>query len=159
MNLTSAFTDALLFAAGLLAGFAVHEVGHELAARAYGERLQWSSGKWLCRTPDSTGPCEHLGAVAVAGNLSTAIVGEALLHTEYRGPFIDGMQTYNTINPIQYALKDAIAPGGYADYMEVSSGVKIALAVHAASIGYRHVSKGYWRIDVKGNLIQFSKAF
>lgn len=146
--------DALLFAGGLAAGFVVHELGHELAARAYGEKLEWYDGKLTCRWP-----CHDLDKIALAGNLATAITGEILLHTQYRNTFVDGVQTFNTVNPISYAYKDSVTPGGYGDYANVNDTTQIALAIHAASIGYRHVAGGKWRFDIAGRRVQWSINF
>ena len=148
------FEDTLKFAAGLAAGVAVHELGHVVIARAYGERLEWSGGEWECRAP-----CRNIDKVALAGNLTTAIVGEALLHTSFRGAFVDGVQTFNTVNPISYAYKNATTAGGYLDYRGVDDRVQIALALHAASIGYRHAADGKWRFGVAGRSVQWSINF
>ena len=38
--------NALAFAGGLAAGLVVHELGHVVVARAYGEKLDWNGGLW-----------------------------------------------------------------------------------------------------------------
>ena len=91
--------------------------------------------------------------------MTTALVGEALLHTDYRGAFVDGWQTFNTLNPISYAYKDSVTSGGYLDYANVNDAAQIALAVHAASIGYRHMTDGKWRFGVAGRRVQWSINF
>ena len=146
--------DALAFAGGLAAGLVVHELGHVVVARAYGEKLDWREGLWECRYP-----CENLSKVAVAGNMASALTGEVLLHTARRGAFIDGLQTWNTINPICYAIKDARSRGGYYDYAHVDDTVQVALAIHAASVGYRHLSDEHWRIRMGARSISFSRDF
>lgn len=155
-------TDALLYVSGIVVGLAVHEVSHELAARHYGEELTWNDGGWLCRNQRDDAPCNNLKKVAIAGNLGTAVVGEVLLHlpSKYRQTiFVDGIQTFNTINPITYAYKDASTNGGYLDYRYVDNRVQIALAIHAASIGYRQFSKRTWNISVVPRGVQFSAWF
>jgi len=154
-------SDVLLFAAGLTTSFAIHEAGHALAARYYGEKLDWhGSGfdsEWSCRYP-----CQHIEQVAISGNLSTAIVGEALLRlpNNYRYmPFIDGMQAFDTMNPITYAIKSASEDGGYGDYRNVGESVQIALAIHAASIGYRQFSERLWAVSVVPHGMQFNARF
>ena len=142
--------------------FAVHEASHELTARAYGEKLTWSGGKWLCRAPDDNAPCENLEKVALAGTLSTAILGESLLRlpSKYRyTPFVDGMQTFNALNPIQYAYTDSVTARGYEDYRYVDDRIQIALAIHAASIGYRQFSDRAWRFFVAPRGVQLSVTF
>lgn len=147
-------SDALQFAAGLAAGLAVHELGHIIVAHAYGEKLSLEGTTLECKWP-----CKHYDKVALAGNLSTALIGEALLHTDLRGSFIDGMQTWNTINPIQYHAADTRSRHGHYDYAAVDDRVQLALAIHAASIGYRHVAQGRWRVGTRLRTVTFSIDF
>ena len=154
--------DVLLFASGVIVSYAVHEVSHELTARAYGEKLTWKDGKWRCWTPDNSAQCEDLSKVALAGNLGTAILGESLLYLpeKYRyTPFVDGMQTWNSTNPIRYAYSDATTTGGYADYRYVDDRIQVALAIHAASIGYRQFSDRAWKFFVTKNGVVASIQF
>jgi len=153
--------DGFLFATGIVASFAIHEAGHALAARYYGEKLDWhGSGfdsEWSCRYP-----CRNIEQVAIAGNLSTSIVGEALLYlpNEYRHtPFVDGMQAFNMVNPISYAIKNAREDDGYGDYRNVDESIQIALAIHAASIGYRQFSERLWNISIVPHGVQFNARF
>lgn len=150
--------DAALFAGGLVAGLAVHELGHELAARAYGERLTWSARRGTLQL-NCRSPCEERIQVSAAGNVATALVGEMLLHMPYRNVFVDGMQTFNTLNPIFYAYKDSTTPGGYSDYAHTDDRLQIVLAIHAASIGYRHVADGRWRVGATARTVNFSIDF
>ena len=151
--------EVFFFATGIVTSFAVHEAGHALAARAYGEKLDWHgsgfNSEWSCRYP-----CWHIEQVSVAGNLSTAIVGEMLLRLpgDYRHtPFVDGMQAFNTINPITYDFKNASEDGGHGDYRSVDESAQVALALHAASIGYRQFSGRLWTIVPHG--VQFRLRF
>ena len=153
--------DVVLFASGVVVSFVVHEVSHELTARAYGEKLDWElngfATKSYCRSP-----CEHIDKIAIAGNLSTAILGESLMYlpAKYKyTPFVDGMQAYNVENPIGYAYRDSITPGGYGDYRYVDDRAQIALAIHAASIGYRQFSKRFWSVVVVPRGLQFNVRF
>jgi hypothetical protein len=153
--------DGFLFAAGITTSFVVHEAGHALTARSYGEKLDWHgsgfNSHWSCRYP-----CRNIEQVAVAGNLSTAIVGESLLYipAEYRhSPFVDGMQMFNTINPITYTYEDSTTSGGYRDYRNVDDRIQIALAIHAASIGYRQFSDRLWNVAVVPRGIKFNIQF
>jgi hypothetical protein len=148
------FEDAVLFATGFVSGVIVHELGHELTARAYGEKLAWRGTQWTC-----TYPCDDIENIALAGNLATAIVGETLLHLPYKNAFVDGMQTFNTMRPILYALEDAVFPSGHLDYRYVDDRVQLVLAIHAASLGYRHTQQGRWRIGTTGRSLQFSRNF
>jgi hypothetical protein len=151
-------SDVLLYAAGITTSFAIHEAGHALAARAYGEKLDWHgsgfNSEWVCRYP-----CDNLEQISVAGNLSTAIVGETLLHLPYKNAFVDGMQTFNALNPVLYAYKDSTTSGGYGDYRNVDDRIQIALAIHAASIGYRQFSERLWNIAVVPHGINFNIRF
>lgn len=146
------FEDALFFGSGLAAGLAVHELGHIVAAHAYGEKLDWRDGQWECRYP-----CDDLSKVAIAGNVASVLVGETLLHTSYRGSFVDGLQTWNTLNPVRYAIKDSRSHHGYLDYANANDKAQIAIAIHAASIGYRHVNNGHWRFVFRS--ISYSRDF
>lgn len=146
--------DAVHFGTGLAAGFVVHELGHIVTARAYGEKMEWAGISWTCRAP-----CGDYSKIAVAGNLASVVLGESLLHTPYRNAFVDGLQTWSTLNPMRYAIKDAQSQQGYRDYYYVDDRVQIALALHAASIGYRHLSKGNWRVGVGARSISFSRDF
>ena len=153
--------DVLLFASGMVVSFAVHEASHELVARSYGEKLDWNdANEWSCRLP-----CKHHDKVAIAGNLSTAILGESLLYlpSKYRYmPFVDGMQTYNTSNPISYLYLNSRSKDGYGDYMYLDKNmdnVITSLAIHAASIGYRQFSERTWRFFVIKNGIVASVRF
>ena len=152
--------DAFMFVAGIATSHAVHEIGHELTARAYGEKLDWPRMEWTCRPP-----CTHHDKIAMAGNISTAILGEALflLPAIYKHtPFVDGMQTFNTINPIAYLYKQETETGGYGDYQNLSDDYKkyeVALAIHAATIGYRQLSDRLWSITVAPRHIHFTYKF
>ena len=153
--------NGFLFTTGIVASFAAHEAGHALAARAYGEKLDWHgsgfNSEWSCRYP-----CRNIEQVAIAGNLSTAIVGEVLLRLpgKYRHtPFVDGMQAFNTMNPVTYAIKNASEDGGYGDYRNVDESVQITLAIHAASIGYRQFSQRLWNISIAPHGVQFNARF
>jgi hypothetical protein len=150
-------SNYFFFAAGIATSFIVHEAAHELTARAYGERLDWQDGKWICNYP-----CPDLDKIALAGNLSTAILGESLLYLpdKYRNtPYVDGMQTFNTVNPIAYAYKDSTTSEGYGDYRHVDDRIQIALAIHAASIGYRQFSDRLWNVAVVPRGIKFNIQF
>jgi hypothetical protein len=154
--------DVLLYASGIVVSLAVHEAAHELTASAYGEKLTWSDGEWICRNQSDTAPCENIDKVAIAGNLSTAILGESLmfLPARYRyTPFVDGMQTFNAVNPVVYAYKDSVTSGGHLDYRYVDDNVQIAIAIHAASIGYRQFSDRTRYIFVTPRSVQFNMAF
>ena len=153
----TALRDSSLFAAGIVASLVVHEAGHALAAHSRGERLDWNGSEWSCRSP-----CQNIEQVSLAGNLSTAIVGEALLRLpmDYRHtPFVDGMQVYNAVNPIAYAVKSARQDGGYRDYRNVNESMQVALAIHAASVGYRQFSKRLWAVSVVPHGVQFKARF
>ena len=151
-------SDVLLYAAGITMGFAIHEAGHALTARYHGEKLDWyGSGYgsiWSCRSP-----CHNLEQISVAGNLSTAIVGETLLHLPYKNAFVDGMQMFNTVNPITYAYTDSTTSGGYGDYRNVDDRTQIALAIHAANIGYRQFSERLWNVAIVPHGIKFNIRF
>lgn len=150
--------DGFLFAAGITTSFVVHEAGHALTARAYGEKLDWHgsgfNSEWVCRYP-----CHNIEQISVAGNLSTAIVGETLLYLPYKNAFVDGMQAFNALNPIAYAYKDSTTSGGYEDYRAVDDRIQIALAIHAASIGYRQFSERVWNFAVVPHGIKFNIRF
>ena len=144
-------------AAGFVSGFVVHELSHELTARAYGEKLRWEGLSWVCEYP-----CENIDNIALAGNLGTAIVGEALLHLpdKYRyTPFVDGMQVFNTLNPIGYAIQDSLTTGGYQDYRYVDNRIQVAIAIHAATIGYRQFSERAWNFVVTQRGVQVLARF
>ena len=152
--------NGFLFATGIVTSFAIHEAGHALAARAYDEKLDWHgsgfNSEWSCRYP-----CRHIEQVSLAGNLSTAIVGELLLRLpDYQHtPFVDGMQAFNTANPITYAIKSSREYGGYEDYRYVDESIQVALAIHAASIGYRQFSERLWNISIVPHGVQFNARF
>lgn len=149
-------TNSLLFVAGIAASYTIHEIGHELTARAYGEKLDWHTGiglEWSCRSP-----CENISSIAIAGNVATAITGELLLLLPNKeNPFVDGMQAYNSVNPIGYAYKDARSP--YGDYSHVNDTAQIALAIHAATIGHRQFSKRLWSVYPKQRGVQVRVSF
>jgi hypothetical protein len=131
--------DTLLFLAGMLSGFVVHEAGHELVARAYGEELIWKNGSWIC-----TGYCEHLEQVAIAGNAATAIAGEIAVNTGSQGYFTDGFIAFAGINQITYYAADALN-NGYKDYANVDDDtVKVALAIHGATLLHRRFGPRLW---------------
>jgi len=147
--------DYLSFGLGVVTSLLIHEAGHAITAKAYGEELKWKGTSWVCEYP-----CDNNDKISVAGNLATAIVGEALLHIDnkYRNtPYVDGMQAYNTINPIRYAYKDITQNGGYRDYVDVNDTVEVAIAVHAATIGYRQYNNRLWTVTPRG--IQFNVRF
>ena len=107
-------------------------------------------------------PCENIEKVALAGNLGTAIFGEALLYlpAKYKNTsLVDGMQMFNTVNPVFYAYKDATTSGGYLDYRYVDNRVQNVIAVHAATIGHRQFSERTWRFFVTHRGIQFNASF
>lgn len=149
-------SDTFLFITGIAASFAIHELGHELTARAYGEKLDWHPNnglEWSCQQQ-----CKNIKSVEIAGNVATAITGELLLLLPNReNPFIDGMQAFNSINPIAYAYKDARSP--YGDYANVNDSAQIALAVHAATIGHRQFSNRLWSIHPREKGIQVRVVF
>ena len=155
--------DVVLFVAGGFMSLAVHEASHAIAAKAYGEKLTWEDMQWVCRKPnDNNVECNHYSKIAVAGNLGTSIVGEALLYlpVKYRNSsFVDGMQSVNVANSIGYAYKDATVSGGSGDYRSVDNRYQVALAVHAASIGYRQFSERTWRFFVTPRGVQFNASF
>jgi hypothetical protein len=143
------------FILGLLTGVAVHETGHKLTARYYGENIEWQNNGWLCRAP-----CTNIKEIAIAGNLATAIVGEALLKLpkEYcETSFIDGLQTFNTLEPIRYSL----LPDNYGDYKYVSEDKENLIALHAVSIGWRQFNERArkWMIVPTRNGLIIMKSF
>ena len=148
--------DTFIFATGIAVGFFVHEAGHWVTAKAYGEKLSWDGGKFECEYP-----CKHIDNVAVAGNLATAIVGESILHIPHKygkTAFADGIQVFTSLNPINYYRKDISAKGGYGDYKHVNDSLEAALAIHGASVGYRQFS-GRWAVTPTARGIQFSARF
>ena len=70
-----------------------------------------------------------------------------------------GMQAFNTMNPVTYAIKNASEDGGYGDYRNVDESVQITLAIHAASIGYRQFSQRLWNISIAPHGVQFNARF
>lgn len=148
-------TDILQFSAGIITAFALHEAGHALAAHVYGEKIEWhGSGlgsEWECLYP-----CRNIENVAIAGNLTTAVVGESLLHLPFRGQYINGIQAFNLMNPIAYAVRDYKTADGYGDYRYVDDQLQTAIALHAYSVGYRHFSDRLWGVSIVPGGAQFN---
>lgn len=154
-------SDAMLYAAGIATSYVIHEAGHVITARAYGEKLDWNdSFEWKCRPP-----CEHHDNIAMSGNFATAILGESLLYLplKYRNSsFVDGMQTFNTANPIVYLYLNERNKNGYGDYQFLDDSYRkheVALAIHAASVGYRQFSERAWRLMVTPRGVQIRASF
>jgi hypothetical protein len=101
--------DWLKFAAGIAAGYGIHEGGHFLAAAATGTDLDWKLGKYNQPVAyeihtDSEFKGEFVNS---AGLRAQVISSEIILQVDdidRNTPLIRGIMAWNVINPVLYAL-------------------------------------------------------
>jgi hypothetical protein len=158
----------LKFATGMVTAYAIHEVGHVVAAGVTGTDLEWQVGTY--NQPigfrenadnDSNGRL-----IYSAGLVAQSICSEVILQSDSidkNDSFVRGMMAWNIINPILYAVDywwirrsnqedDHTYQGaleGFEHYSDDTSANFFAagMAIRAASQGYRYIQTQTWAPD------------
>ena len=103
------YTSVLKFCAGIVAAFSIHEGGHALVGWVTGTDMDWRWGDMnqpLQFTEDADSDADG-AAINMAGLISQAIGAEVILQVDKidkNDAFVQGMMTWNILNPIFYAL-------------------------------------------------------
>lgn len=121
------WTDFFL---GMASSMIVHELSHEVVARAYGEQLQWNGMAWSCPqcSPESIQP------IAIAG-LTANIVSSEILLRKNQTPYVRGWLSMNIISQVQYSFGEN---GDLSNFPSNQKDTISALStIHAASVSQR----------------------
>jgi hypothetical protein len=156
------------FTTGVVAAYALHEMGHLAAARLTNTDIEFGAGRYN----QPIGFTEHAendtaGVILHASGLVTqTLVSEVILQTDSidkNDTFVQGMMFWNIVNPIIYALDywvlrrtnqetDTSYQGdieGVENYSDESSANAFAaiMALVAAYQGYRYIQTQTWAPD------------
>ena len=103
------FSSVMKFAAGITAGFLIHEGGHAFAGWVTGTDMDWEFGdinQPLKFTEDADSDSEGV-AINAAGLVSQAAAAEIILQVDAidkNDAFVRGMMAWNVLNPILYTI-------------------------------------------------------
>lgn len=156
-----------MFGVGIIAGFAVHEYGHQAIANTEGVDMRWtirpsfSQTEWIAETGDPV----KLRSIATGGFIAQGLSTEVLL-AQPRNEFTLGWLAFNIANGISYVVQSRMSKGGGDILMYEESGgnrrrMEIAVVAHALFSAYRLVS-GYdpgLEVGIVGDRLTVAKRF
>ena len=160
--------SVLKFSAGIVSGFLIHEGSHALVAKLTNTDLHWETGTLnqpITFTENANTDSKGL-AISSAGLISQAAGAEIILRVDKidkNDAFVQGMMTWDILNPILYSLDYWIFHStnkingnsyqgdlaGIEHYSNKATADGFALSISAIAVfqGYRFLKTQSWAPD------------